>query len=36
MARKQMADMCLQIAEGMEYLASKKIVHRDFAARNCM
>ena len=32
----KLTDMCLQVASGMEYLASKKVVHRDLATRNCM
>ena len=32
----QLIHICKHIAAGMEYLASKKFLHRDLATRNCL
>ena len=36
LSHHQLADMCKQIAAGMEYLAANNHVHRDLACRNCL
>ncbi|XP_064077827.1 LOW QUALITY PROTEIN: insulin receptor-like [Macrobrachium nipponense] len=33
---QKMIEMAIEAADGMAYLAAKKLVHRDLAARNCM
>ena len=32
----QLIKICKHVAAGMEYLASRKFLHRDLATRNCL
>ncbi len=32
----RLMNICLDVCDGMEYLESKNIVHRDLATRNCL
>jgi non-specific protein-tyrosine kinase len=33
---KEKLQICLDVARGLEYLHSRRIIHRDVAARNCL
>ena len=33
---RELVELMLQAAKGMEYLESQNVLHRDVAARNCM
>lgn len=32
----RLVNICMDVCDGMEYLESKHIVHRDLATRNCL
>ncbi len=36
LTRKELLHIVRQVAEGMVYISSKQLVHRDLATRNCL
>ena len=36
LTHEELLTIVLQVAQGMEYISSKHLVHRDLASRNCL
>lgn len=36
LSREELIRMCVDVAKGMEHLASRHLIHRDVATRNCL